>query len=81
MSGLYIYEEDNAGAHHAGGLVDANLMYKKTVTGCRYPRACRFRKYQFENRSWLKLAKIDRFSNFLGLFSRFSGRGTHQRQF
>jgi hypothetical protein len=27
--------------------------YKKTVTGFRYPRACRFRKYQFENRSWV----------------------------
>jgi hypothetical protein len=25
---------------------------QKTVTGFRYPRACRFRKYQFENRSW-----------------------------
>jgi hypothetical protein len=39
-------------AHHAEGLVDPNLMNKKTVTGFRYPRACRFRKYQFENRSW-----------------------------
>jgi hypothetical protein len=24
---------------------------------------------------WLKLAKIDRFSNFFQVFSRFSGRG------
>jgi hypothetical protein len=39
-------------SHHAEGLVDLNLMNKKTVTGFRYPRACRFRKYQFENRSW-----------------------------
>jgi hypothetical protein len=39
-------------SHHAEGLVDPNLMNKKTVTGFRYPRACRFRKYQFENRSW-----------------------------
>jgi hypothetical protein len=37
--------------HHAEGLVDPNLRNKKTVTGFRYPRACRFRKYQFENRS------------------------------
>jgi hypothetical protein len=29
----------------------------------------------------LKMAKIDRFSIFFQLFSRFSGRGTHQRQF
>jgi hypothetical protein len=36
-------------SHHAEGLVDPNLMYKKTVTGFRYPRACRYRKYQFEN--------------------------------
>jgi hypothetical protein len=33
----------------AEGLVDP-LMYKKTVTGFRYPRACRIRKYQIENR-------------------------------
>jgi hypothetical protein len=26
--------------------------HSKTVTGFRYPRACRIRKYQFENRSW-----------------------------
>jgi hypothetical protein len=39
-------------SHHAEGLVGPNLRYKKTVTGFRYPRACRFRKYQFENRSW-----------------------------
>jgi hypothetical protein len=32
--------------------VDPNLMYNKTVTGFEYPRACRFRKCQFENRSW-----------------------------
>jgi hypothetical protein len=29
----------------------ANFVgHKKTVTGFRYPRACRFRKYQFENK-------------------------------
>jgi hypothetical protein len=28
---------------------------------------------------WLKLAKIDRFSNFFRLFLRFSGRGTRDR--
>jgi hypothetical protein len=37
------------GSHHAEGLVDPNLRYKKTVTGFRYPRACRIRKYQIEN--------------------------------
>jgi hypothetical protein len=26
--------------------------HSKTVTGFRYPRACRIRKYQFENRSY-----------------------------
>jgi hypothetical protein len=40
------------GSHDAEGLVDPSLRYNKTVTGFRYPRACRFRKYQFENRSW-----------------------------
>jgi hypothetical protein len=40
------------GAHHAEGLVDPKVVNKKTVTGFRYPRACRIRKYQFENRSW-----------------------------
>jgi hypothetical protein len=46
-------EESNITApHHAEGLVDPKVGYKKTVTGFRYPRACRFRKYQFENRSW-----------------------------
>jgi hypothetical protein len=39
-------------AHHAEGRVDPNTQYKKTVTGFEYPRACRFRKYQIENRSW-----------------------------
>jgi hypothetical protein len=29
----------------------------------------------------LKIAKIDRFSNLFRLFSRFTGRGTHRRQF
>jgi hypothetical protein len=38
--------------HHAEGLVDPKVVNKKTVTGFRYPRACRIRKYQFENRSW-----------------------------
>jgi hypothetical protein len=42
----------SSSTHHAEGLVDPNLRYKKTVTGFRYHRACRFRKYQFENRSW-----------------------------
>jgi hypothetical protein len=42
----YVYN-----THHAEGLIDPNSQYKKTVTGFRYPRACRFRKYQFENRS------------------------------
>jgi hypothetical protein len=27
-------------------------MHLKTVTDFRYPRACRFRKYQIENRLW-----------------------------
>jgi hypothetical protein len=40
------------GSHHAEGLVDPKVGYKKTVTGYRYPRACRFRIYQFENRLW-----------------------------
>jgi hypothetical protein len=38
--------------HHGEGRVDPNTQYKKTVTGFEYPRACRFRKYQIENRSW-----------------------------
>jgi hypothetical protein len=33
------------------------------------------------HKMWLKLATIDRFSNCFRQFSRFSGRGTHQRQF
>jgi hypothetical protein len=36
-------------SHHAEGLVQPK-MYKKTVTGFRYPGACTFRKYQIENR-------------------------------
>jgi hypothetical protein len=28
------------------------LTYKKTVTGFRYPRACRIRIYQIENKLW-----------------------------
>jgi hypothetical protein len=47
--GTDIFIIDNT--HHAEGLVDPNLMNKKTVTGFRYPRACRIRKYQIENRS------------------------------
>jgi hypothetical protein len=27
-------------------------LQKKSITDFRYPRACRIRKYQFENRSW-----------------------------
>jgi hypothetical protein len=38
--------------HHAEGLVDPNHLNKKTVTDLVCPRACGFRKYQFENRSW-----------------------------
>jgi hypothetical protein len=38
--------------HHAEGLVDPFLTYKKTVTGFRYPRACRIRKCQISNRLW-----------------------------
>jgi hypothetical protein len=36
--------------HHAEGRVDPDDLAKKSVTDLRYPRACRFRKYQFENR-------------------------------
>jgi hypothetical protein len=32
-------------------LVTQKCVYKKTVTDFRYPRACRLRKYQIENRS------------------------------
>jgi hypothetical protein len=39
-------------SHHAEGLVDPNRLNKKTVTDLVCPRACGFRKYQFENRSW-----------------------------
>jgi hypothetical protein len=46
--------ENASSPHHAEGLVDPNLMYKKTVTAFEYPRACRFRKYQFENRSCIR---------------------------
>jgi hypothetical protein len=39
--------------HHAEGLVDPKVLAKKKpVTGFRYPRACKFRKYQKINRSW-----------------------------
>jgi hypothetical protein len=41
---------DLFGSHHAEGLVDPNLMYKKNVTGFRYSRACSIRKYQIVNR-------------------------------
>jgi hypothetical protein len=33
-----------------------------------------------ECQNWPKLVKIDRFSNLFGLFSRFSGSGTHPRR-
>jgi hypothetical protein len=32
--------------HHAEGLVHPNFVVQKTVTGFKYPRACRFRKHQ-----------------------------------
>jgi hypothetical protein len=35
--------------HHAEGLVDPKVLAKVTDFG--YPRACRFRKHQIENRS------------------------------
>jgi hypothetical protein len=40
-------------SHHAEGVFDPNPMNKQMVTIFGYPRACRFRKHQFENRSWL----------------------------
>jgi hypothetical protein len=42
-----------AASHHAEGVFDPNPMNKQMVTIFGYPRACRFRKHQFENRSWL----------------------------
>jgi hypothetical protein len=39
--GLYIMLRD---------LLTQKSVNKKTVTGFRYPRSCRLRKYQFENR-------------------------------
>jgi hypothetical protein len=47
-----LWLNEAAPSHHAEGRVDPNTQYKKTVTGFEYPRACRFRKYQIENRSW-----------------------------
>jgi hypothetical protein len=55
--------ECNNKAHHAEGLVDPILPYKKTVIGFRYPRACRIRKYQIENRLW-ELPLPTCFANF-----------------
>jgi hypothetical protein len=40
-------------SHHAEGVFDPNPMNSQMVTIFGYPRACRFRKHQFENRSWL----------------------------
>jgi hypothetical protein len=37
--------------HHAEGLVYPKVRAQKKVTDFGYPRACRFRKYQIENRS------------------------------
>jgi hypothetical protein len=37
--------------HHAEGLVNPKVRGQKKVTDFGYPRACRFRKYQIENRS------------------------------
>jgi hypothetical protein len=36
--------------HHAEGLVDPKVRAIKKVTDFGYPRACRFRKHQNENR-------------------------------
>jgi hypothetical protein len=79
------------GPNHAEGLVDPKVGYKNTVTGFRYPRACRFRIYPstnstnstnfFQNVMWLKLATIDRFSNFFLAIFTFFRSGTHSRQF
>jgi hypothetical protein len=37
--------------HHAEGLVNPKVRANKKVTDFGYPRACRFRKHQIENRS------------------------------
>jgi hypothetical protein len=37
-------------ADHAEGLVEPNFDLQKTVTGFRYPRACKIRKYQIERK-------------------------------
>jgi hypothetical protein len=52
MSGVWDNTMGGTFSHHAEGRVDPNTQYKKTVTGFKYPRACRFRNYQIENRSW-----------------------------
>jgi hypothetical protein len=39
-----------AGPHHAEGLVNPKVLAQKKVTDFGYPRACRFRKYQIENK-------------------------------
>jgi hypothetical protein len=72
--------------HHAEGVFNPNAMNQKMVTDFEYPRACRFRKTLPKimpkiGQNWSKLVNIDRFANFLGLFSRFLGRGTHKRIF
>jgi hypothetical protein len=42
-------------------------------------RSLLYQLFSKRDKKWLKLAKLDRFSNFFGHFSRFSGRGTHRR--
>jgi hypothetical protein len=50
---IMMHNGDGSGAHiMLRDLLTQKSVNKKTVTGFRYPRACRFRKYQFENRSW-----------------------------
>jgi hypothetical protein len=53
LPGKNTFLKDAHLAHHAEGVFDPNPMIKQMVTIFGYPRACRFRKHQFENRSWL----------------------------
>jgi hypothetical protein len=49
----YLAQEFQNRTHHAEGVFDPNPMNKQMVTIFGNTRACRFRKHQFENRSWL----------------------------
>jgi hypothetical protein len=62
--------------HHAEGLVNPKVHEKRLLILDTPVQSIFFQNVILIHKM-SKLAKIDRFSNFLWLFSRFSGRGTH----